>query len=151
MPYEELRKLKIIAETLDGYYHPSTSLEAVKHLIEYAPKGVSSWWYLHGKLQDLVGYDKAIIVEFSPMLLHKTYIDKDINKEYTKKYLPDGIYEVEILDIDKPCVGYFWTEFEEFDNIVGEVPTMRGLVVFKDDVKAVNYAKEMYIKKSTFL
>ena len=136
-------KIKIVAETIDGLYNASE--DDIKDR-----KRTSNWWYLHGELEDLVGFDKGIIVD-APNLKHKVFIDKDINKQYTLHYLETGIYDVEIVGIDKLCKAYFWTSFEEFSNIDGIVPCMRGLVVFKDDKKANNYAYKKYCERSEIL
>lgn len=112
-------------------------------------KVYSNWWYLHGDLQEDIGYDKAIIID-APEPLSADFIDKDNSKTYAKYYLKDGIYDVKVLGIDKPCIGYFWTTLEEFGNIIGKVPHMKGLVLYKDDPEN-KYALEKYNKKSSTL
>ena len=133
-------KIKIAAYTVTGEWHYKDTPKS--HRI------YSSWWYLHGNLESEVGYDKGVILEGPG--ISKTFIDKDINEEYTRWYLPDGIYEVEVLGINKPCIGYFWTSMEEFSNIEGEVPHMYGLVLYKDDPEN-KYAYKMYACKSHIL
>ena len=79
------------------------------------------------------------------------YTDKDISKVYKEWYLEDGIYDIQIVQIDEPCKGYFWTEFRKFGNIEGVVPIMHGLVCYADDKEANEYAYKKYYEKSEIL
>lgn len=84
-----------------------------------------NWWYFHGKLQDDIGYDKGLIMNIKPNQLDRRNGYRDINLE--------GEYEVEIIGIEKPCIGFFW-----IDN---SLKFGRGLVCYKDDIEAIKYAK----------
>ena len=111
-------------------------------------KRISNWWYLHGKLEEDVGYDKALMLD-NDQLKSLKYTDKDNSKEYEIYYLPDGIYDV-MVD-DKPCNGYFWTIFSACKNIDGIVPNMHGLVCYKDDEKSNKYAYRKYNERTEYI
>lgn len=154
-----MKKITIIAQTLDGIYNYQ---EAMKPLLDNR-KLISSWWYLHGELESKVGYDKGIIVSHEHLLKKNISFKKNNNENGSQLwvsdpdsfkevyYLEDGIYNVNILGINKPCIGYFWTNFKQYDNIVGDYPEMRGLVVFKDDIEGNEYAKKCYKEKTSIL
>lgn len=112
----------------------------------------SNWWYLHGELQDEIGYDKATIIDTDEEILYKIYLDKRNNLLYKEYYFRNGIYNVKVLGFeDRPVKGFFWTEFKTFSNIKGEIPIMHGLVVFNDDKENFEYAKEKFKERSKFL
>lgn len=140
--------IEIIAETVDGIFNDSKELRKI--LRKNKTKRVSNWWYLHGELEEDVGFDKGIMLD-NDSLKCLEYIDKDINKQYKTYYLGDGIYDVKITQINKPCKGYFWTEFRNCGNIEGKVPVMHGLVCYTDDEKANKYALTKFKEKSEIL
>lgn len=140
--------IEIIAETSDGIYKDS---EEIKELLKtHKTKRVSNWWFLHGKLEDEIEFDKGIILD-NDSLKYLEYTDKDNHKQYKEYYLEDGIYDIKIIQLDKPCKGYFWTFFEEFGNIKGVVPMMHGLVCYADDKEANEYAYRRYTEKAVWL
>lgn len=98
---------------------------------------ISSWWYLHGKLEDEVGFDKA---EFCNLGDFETITEQQYyngnKKTFDVVFLKEGIYDVEVIGFDKPCVGYFWIDKSEGRG------NLRGLVCFKDDINAIEYAKK---------
>lgn len=155
-----MKKITVIAQTIDGIYNYS---EDMKPLLNNRRKPISSWWYLHGELESVVGFDKGIIVSHEHLLKKDISFKENYNKNESQLwvsnpdsvekvyYLEDGIYDVEVLGIDKPCIGYFWTSFEQYDNVIGEYPIMRGLVCFKDDKEGVEHAEKKYNEKSTWL
>lgn len=140
--------IKIIVETLDSLYKDSEELQEI--LKTCKTKRVSNWWYLHGKLESDIGYDKGIMLD-NDLLECLEFTDKDISKSYQMWYLKDGVYDVEIIQINKPCKGYFWTTFEKFSNIDGIVPHTHGLVCYSDDKEANKYAYKKYVEKSLIL
>lgn len=81
------------------------------------------WWYFHGELQNHIGYDKGLILETPGGDL-------------------EGEYFVTVIGLDKPCLGYFWIDSEN---------RQRGLVCYEDDGDGLEYAKEVYKKRSTWL
>ena len=82
----------------------------------------NSWWYLHGKLEDLCHYDKAVVLNLSEFpeyqgdTLKWTSITGDIAEvskfEKKKEMKINDIIPVQVIGIDKPCIGYFWTTDE---------------------------------------
>lgn len=123
-----MEKLKILANQVDGSFYDN---ETVYDNLSENVKSSGHWWYLHGQLQEDVGYDKGYIENIKPEQLENRlgYLDIKLN----------GIYEVEIKGISKPCIGYFWVDSMKFG---------RGLVCYKDDTEAIEYAREQYEKKS---
>lgn len=146
-------KIKIVAETLwEKPYYYGISEEETKEIQdqikERHEKNIiySSFWYLHGELEELVGYDKATILNMEeiPHITKNCYFNGD--KEYFDVVcVKDGIYDVEILGIDKPCVAYFWITDMDY------IPNQRGLVCFKDNKEACEYALKKYNEKSQLL
>ena len=123
----------------------------------------NSWWYLHGNLQDEVGYDKAITTNCKSAGYSRETIDwSEISGNIVKKVRQDrtrpvmyvnGEIPVKVEGFDKPCTGFFWTEEER--NIIWkgkEYPYwhQRGLVCFSDDEKACKYAKKLMVEKPKF-
>ena len=80
----------------------------------------NSWWYLHGKLENIVGYDKAYTINcfsagYSKETLNclewmgETVIQVGDPLTRQQMYV-NGIIPIEIEGINEPCLGYFWTE-----------------------------------------
>lgn len=124
----------------------------------------NSWWYLHGKLQDVVGYDKAITTNCKSAGYSRDTIDwSEINDNQVQEVLQDrirpvmyvnDIIPVEVEGFDEPCVGYFWTTDERLIYWKGvEYPywKQRGLVCFKDDKEACEYAQKKYNERTRIL
>lgn len=127
-------------------------------------KDWNSWWYLHGKLEDYVGYDKATATNcksggFAKETINWGEIVGDrvtsiCDELPTHKMCIDGIVDVEIEGINKPCVGYFWTACHKtiyWEEKAYEFWEQRGLVCFKSDTESCEYAKKMYEKQSQFI
>lgn len=134
--------VKLLAYDVSGEYYKSTP--ELEKLVK-RPKDtiISDWWYLHGELETTIGYDKAKIINIKelPTITKNCYYNGN-DKYFDVVCLKDGIYDVEVHGISKPCIGYFWiTEMED-------IPKLRGLVCFKDDKEAVEYAKKKYEEKS---
>ena len=125
----------------------------------------NSWWYLHGKLEEFVGYDKATAIncksagyaratihwsEISGNRVKKIY---DNPEDYYNMYL-NGIIPVKIEGIKEDCIGFFWTTDEHtiyWNDKSYPYWKQRGLVVFTDDIDAICYAQNKYLEKSKFL
>lgn len=147
-----MKTLKILAEHYDGSLHnvenPRDYMDSTtQHYYEDRNTTVSNWWYLHGDLESEIGYDKGVFcnLEDFNLLIKNCYFNG--NKEYFDVVcLEDGIYDVEVIGIDKPCIGYFW--INETNN---GIPECRGLVCFKDDKEACEYTEQKYNEKSQIL
>ena len=128
----------------------------------------NSWWYLHGELQSFVHYDKATVTNcesggFGVETINPRKLDGDqveeIDEENPTCYMIhlDGIVEVEVEGIDKPCIGFFWTTKSRcYEKIYWkdepyEWWEQRGLVCFKDDTEACKYAFQKYREKAQCL
>lgn len=123
----------------------------------------NSWWYLHGKLEDFCGYDKAITTNCKSCGFSRETVDwssirgdnvvKVCNENKLTRWEMhlNGIVPVTVEGVDKPCVGYFWTAEEHEVYYKGKAYPhwkQRGLVVFEDDCEAREYAQKQYNEKS---
>ena len=121
----------------------------------------NSWWYLHGKLTDIVGYDKAIVTNcksggFSKNTINAGVISGNIVESLSPNYPTcmmclDGIVNVEIEGIPEPCVGYFWTTNHRnvyWEGKAYDFWDQRGLVCLKSDIEGCKYAESKYNEKA---
>ena len=124
----------------------------------------NSWWYLHGELEDIVHYDKAVVTNclsggFAKDTINWSMIDGDEVKGITDRkprhmMCVDGVVDVEIEGIDRPCKGYFWTCHHMtvyWEGKAFKVWEQRGLVCLADDEEACEYALRKMKVKSTNL
>ena len=124
----------------------------------------NSWWYLHGNLEELVRYDKATVTNclsggFSrPTVPYGFIRGNKVNeivdyKPWHMMYL-NGKVDVEIEGVDKPCVGWFWTEDERtiyWQDKPYQAWHQRGLVCLVDDVDGCQYAEQVYNERRKFI
>lgn len=123
------------------------------------------YWYLHGHLEDEIGYDIATMYDVPAELLKETadyssygYGNDKMATGKLRSENPvfrphlNGVYECEVYGVSTPCVGYFWTTDEMdvlFDKkVIKPVWRQRGLVVFSNDGDANAYARAMMSEKS---
>lgn len=129
----------------------------------------NSWWYLHGELESLCHYDKAVVLNLSEFpeyqgdTLKWTSIIGDVaevNKfEENKEIKINDIIPVQVIGIDKPCIGYFWTTDER--TVTAQCKNgrtrgfqrwhQRGLVCLSEDIESCKEAKEKYLEKTSIL
>ena len=129
----------------------------------------NSWWYLHGELESLCHYNKAVVLNLSEFpeyqgdTLKWTSIIGDVaevNKfEENKEIKINDIIPVQVIGIDKPCIGYFWTTDER--TVTAQCKNgrtrefqhwcQRGLVCLSEDIESCKEAKEKYLKKTSIL
>ena len=127
----------------------------------------NNWWYFHGKLETILGYDKGIMYKCNSFkevpIVDSAYFRNGIwhaeceTLKLRKEAYLNGEFPVEVDTISKPCVGFFWTTDEHpyevttktGDLWAGTMYYQRGLVCLKDDVKACNYAKECLKQKTS--
>jgi len=98
-------------------------------------------WYFHGKLEKDLGYDIGSVMEIDDNSIE----DFDWDGHALKKLKLDGIYKVNVLDVKKPCIGYFW------QGTIGNHTCQRGLIVYDDDNAAKKFAINKYNKKDNIL
>lgn len=125
----------------------------------------NSWWYLDCKLESEVGYDKAVAINCKSLGLSKKTIRwKKIRGNKCTDYVEgdhyemyfNGIIDVKIRGINKPCVGFFWVTGETECFLKDTKETFqhwqqRGLVVFADDAVSYIHAYEAYKERTTVL
>lgn len=120
----------------------------------------NSWWYLHGDLTDITGYDKATTINcksggFSKDTINWSEITGDIVNSIsedipTSQMCFTGVVDVEIEGIKEHCIGYFWTVNHRtiyWENKPYQYWEQRGLVCLKSDTKGCEYAKKKYEEK----
>lgn len=159
-----MAKLKLLP-----YYHENYDSIA-KEAEETGNYVCNNWWYLHGKLEDMLHYDKASIInakecpEYIQMVpeIEKLGSNGDIwkGKAISSKYIPwlylNNIVDCEVVGIEEPCVGYFWTtnsapleitliDGKTFKGVYGY---QRGLICLKSDVESCEYALSKYKERS---
>ena len=156
-----MEPLKLVALTVNGeFYNSSIKLEDIKA----DETGYSSWWYLHGELEYLVGYDKAVPINCKSTgntvdtINWSSISGNKVTDVFDDTLRPamhiNGIIPVEIEGIDKPCVGYFWTTSEKpiyWKDKEYRYWEQRGLVCFADDKQACDFALAKYNSKTTML
>ncbi len=124
----------------------------------------NSWWYLHGKLTDIVGYDKATTTNcksggFSKDTINWSEIEGNIVTSLssdvpTSQICIDGIVDVEIEGISEPCIGYFWTVNKRliyWNDKSYNYWEQRGMVCTKSDYESCKYAESKYKEKASRL
>lgn len=115
----------------------------------------NNWWYLHGKLEDLVGYDKAYTTNcrsagYSKQVINYACIKggkvrelrEDGNLLRYEMHL-NGIVPVKVKGVEERCIGYFWTTEwgeAEYDGRLYEIWRQRGFVCLESDKEGREYA-----------
>lgn len=99
-------------------------------------------YYMHGELEDDFGYDKCEIMNLGDLNINFHNIP---NSDLRLITIPNGIYDVKIVGFDRECIGYFWAEHRDTQYF------QRGLICYKTDYEACNYAAEKFNKKSELI
>lgn len=129
----------------------------------------NSWWYIDGKLENLLGYDKGVIINMSefPQYQGDTLFWTKIVGDKTKveKFIPKkeikftGIIEVEILGVSENCIGYFWitdertiyAEDKDRNKTSFQNWRQRGIVCLESDKEARTKASILFNRKDRFI
>lgn len=121
----------------------------------------NSWWYLHGELEEIIGYDKGVVCNcksggFGVETLNTKQIDGELiteideNKPIITKMCFEGIVNVKVESVNQPCIGYFWTDNYRDAYWKGKLYKQwrqRGLVCLKSDVEGIKLARKMYMNR----
>ena len=91
-------------------------------------------WYLYGRLVNITGYNKAVILNANKIGVLSNKNETCIN----------GIFPVFIYNIIEPCIGYFWVYKGPFDYLI-----QRGNVCLFSDKKGRTIALDI-LKKNTY-
>ena len=165
-----MEKIKILTNYAFNEEAYNNVPKEIREIVESHKYSHCSGWYLHGRLEDEMGYDIAYFYDVPNELLKESAdwcAIRGSRNEYGKAYgelrsdkktlVPhiNGVYECEVYGTDVPCVGYFWTTGEQdvdFGNgIVKPVWKQRGLVVFFNDGDANAYARSKMSTKCEYL
>lgn len=119
----------------------------------------NSWWYLHGELESKAGCDKAVIINATAAkdtieTLRWSEIRGDRCVRYKDTPLRmvyiNGIRKCNVIGVYGDCLGFFWTGRErtvEYDKGIFSTWEQRGLVVQRNDKRAVLYAYHSFLMK----
>lgn len=162
-----MSKLKLLPYYHENYDSIAKEAEETDNLV------YNNWWYLHGKLEEILHYDKASVInakecpEFIKMVPKAEHLGSNgtvwIGRVKSFKFVPwlhiNDIIECEVLGINEPCIGYFWTTNELAMTIVSESGEcfddcywqQKGLVCLKSDVEGCEYALEKFNEKAIIL
>lgn len=156
-----MRKLRMIADWRYGNKPEGTR---DYEDIPMEERDWNSWWYLHGRLEGIVHYDKATVTNcFSGGFAKETInwgsisgdkVEKLVNWRPALMICLDEIVDVEIEGISEPCKGYFWTNNYRtvyWENKPYKIWHQRGLVCLADDKKSCEYALKKMKEKSNNL
>jgi hypothetical protein len=126
--------------------------------VPYLETDKSSWWYLHGELQEIIGFDKALVTNvksggFSKDTIDWTAIDNRSQVTSVRSGILEpvmhvtGVVPVEIEGIPRKCLGYFW--IDDTRDIFWEGQKypywkQRGVVVLKDNKNDMEYAEKLF-------
>jgi hypothetical protein len=108
----------IVPETINGNYTGDYKYEDVVR---------ASWCYLHGELENMVGYDifSMLRAELKP---------EQIDERWLSDEFVEGIYQC--VCMGKPCTFFRWKNYN-----------YHGLVVLNTDKDAYEYASKCYEEK----
>lgn len=123
----------------------------------------AAWWYLHGKVEDKVGYDKGVIVNCNKLGISKDtvrWLEISGNECIEYKDIPrkemcfNGIIRCNVVGVNKDCLGFFYTNgMRKISYDKGEFDhwNQKGYVVAKSDTFGIVQALSMYLLKSDLL
>lgn len=103
------------------------------------------FWYLHGELEEIVGFDKGVITNCKTLGISKPFKYNE-DEGWTNKLYLKGVVECQVKGINEPCVGYFYVTDD-----LGDYWMQRGLVCLKSDKKGRLYAELKMKEKSIIL
>ena len=105
----------------------------------------AGFWYLHGSLEEMFKYDKAVMTNCKTLGLLKQFVYDEKEKPIGKLYY-NGEIECEVEGCDKPCIAFLYTINES-----GNHWTQKGLVCLKEDKRDCDYARKKMIEKRIIL
>jgi len=153
--------LKLLAYLWDGSYY---GIDIDDKDVPESEVNSGSFWYLHGKLEKIIGYDKAIAINSHAAGYTKNTIDWSTisgnivtsvhsDNERPTIYIND-IVPVYVVGVSTPCIGYFWTTNEQTIQWKDKkYPhwVQRGLVCLANDQEAIDHIEPIYKLKSDII
>lgn len=140
-----MQKLKITAFLPDGktlYKSHYPSADDVPDS-EWFP----GYWHFFGSIKEDLGIDQGFATNCEELGIASDKLDYEsiengevtsIHSQYKRREMNfDGIIEVEVEGVQKPCKGYFWTESTtvRHDGTVFPMWDQYGLIVYSDNEK----------------
>lgn len=144
--------MKVLKMIADWRYNDNPPLTRERRDIPMDERDNNSYWYLHGKLEDFVRFDKATVTNCLSGGFARR-VDY-VSRLHSHEMHFNGVVDVEIEGIDKPCKGFFYTTDDQTYSKNGEVVEswkQRGLVCFADDKEACEYAMNCLKTKCNYL
>jgi hypothetical protein len=147
--YKKLRKIRKNGKCIDWTKQ--------NHLVECDNAG---WWYLHGKLEEQVHYDKAMILNCTEAgdtveTLRWWEIRGDKCTSYSDKPYRvmhvNGVRRCNVIGVNGDCLGFFYTEDERevtYDKGTFTYWKQRGYIVQRNDKDGVLDALHKYLTNS---
>ena len=156
-----METLEMIAMTYDGKpYNTNRTLDSIPD----DEQDHNGWWYLHGELQSIVGYDKAVTTNCKTAGYSRATVDwieitgNEVIEVRSEKprwnICIDNIIPVKVDGIEDPCIGFFWTEKKRNVKWNGkEYPFwyQHGLVCLARDIESCEYARKRYDERPIIL
>lgn len=108
-------------------------------------------FYLHGKLEEIIGYDLCVVVNESELDLEEYPVYHTSTRLVKHCLLKDeGRFEVEVKGINEKCVGYLWKEVSEDESKPGVYhrASQRGYICLERDKESVEQAHQVYLERS---
>lgn len=138
-----MEKLKVTAFLDDGKTLYKSHYPSAKEVpdSEWFP----GYWHFFGNIKDVLGIDQGFATNCEELGIASdklnyeriengvvTSVYPDINR---REMNFDGIVDVEVEGVGKPCKGYFWTESTtvRYDEKVYPMWDQYGLIVYADD------------------
>lgn len=151
------KKLIVAGKQLDSSNYFGMSIEESKALdkeLEQRMKEGKYLWnsfYLHGELEEIIGYDLCVVVNESELDLEEYPVYHSPTRLVKHCLLKDeGKFEVEVKGINEKCIGYFWKSFAEDESKPGVYyrASQRGYICLERDKEAVEQAHQVYLKRA---
>lgn len=89
-------------------------------------------WYLHGKLEDITGYDVAYALNLKDFGHYERTNSGLLSLDFC------GITKVQVVNVEEPCIGYFWKD---------DRGLQRGLITLFSDKEYRIDARKKYKEK----
>ena len=122
----------------DAFYHEDYD-NLTKSLYDDPNIRLFDFFYLHGELEQDLGYDKCEIMNLGD--LNVQYHKYENLEDTSAITIPDGIYDVKVVGIDKPCVGYFWSTNKQ----------QHGLICYKTDFESCKHAINSFNERAEWV
>ena len=114
-------------------------------------KTIASGWEFSGHLLEDLGENIGFIANKEELPLTDVSVKYAGLRGWIYQHLPDGIYPVEVVGVETPCIGYFWAEvikpqFSRRNRVI-----QHGMVCYINDGDANAIARNQFTQRTTSL